>query len=112
MIRGGNNLFFHHLRARFILVTPEWDLGLLVAGESRRGVPNQLPLCPAGPMNFFITWINVVVGKVVTADTHRIGFFVFHEIIKSVKPSNSQLTLPTFFWSTPKATGSASPSTA
>jgi hypothetical protein len=39
-------------------------------------------------MDLLITWIDVVVGKVVTADTYRISFFALHEIIKFVKPSN------------------------
>jgi hypothetical protein len=68
MIHGRIDLPLHHLWARFILVPPEWDLGLLVAGESRRGVPDQLPLRPARPMDLLVARIDVVVGKVVTPD--------------------------------------------
>jgi hypothetical protein len=66
MIRGRIDLFLHHLWARFILVPPEWDLGLLMVGEAWGSVADELPLRPAGPVDFLVPWVRMVVGKIVT----------------------------------------------
>ena len=85
MIHGRTDLFLHHFWTRFVFVPPERDLGLLVVRKTWVGVADQLPLRPARSVDLLITWINVVVGKVVTADTYRIGFFALHSIIEMPK---------------------------
>jgi hypothetical protein len=62
------DLLLHHLGLGLILISPEWDLGLLVVGEAWGGVADQLPLRPARPMDLLVARIDVVVGKVVTPD--------------------------------------------
>ena len=66
MIRGRIDLFFHHLRARFIFVTPNGHFGLLMVGEAWGGVADQLPFCPAATMDLLVTWVRMVVRKIVT----------------------------------------------
>jgi hypothetical protein len=62
------DLLLHHLGLGLILISPEWDLGLLVVGEAWGGVADQLPLRPTRPVDLLVSWIDVVVGKVVTPD--------------------------------------------
>jgi hypothetical protein len=66
MIRGRIDLFLHHIGLGLILIAPRGDFGLLVAGESRRGVPNQLPLRPTASMDLLVPWIRMIVRKIVT----------------------------------------------
>jgi hypothetical protein len=66
MIRGRIDLFLHHLWLRLILIAPNGCLGLLMVRESWGGVADQLPLCPTGPVDFLITWIRMIVRKIVT----------------------------------------------
>ena len=66
MISGRIDLFLHHLGLGLILITPNWNLGLLMVVEAWGGVADQLPLRPAAAMNLLVPWVRMVVGKIVT----------------------------------------------
>ena len=68
MIRGRIDFFLHHLGLGLILISPERNLGLLVVRKTWVGVADQLPLRPTRPVDLLVSWIDVVVGKVVTPD--------------------------------------------
>jgi hypothetical protein len=76
MIRSGIDLLFHHLRFGLILVSPEWDFRLLVMGKTGRSVTDKLPLRPTRPVDLLVSWIDVVVRKIVT--THPNTGFINH----------------------------------
>jgi hypothetical protein len=66
MIRGRIDFLLHNLRLRLIFITPRGDFGLLMVGETWGSVADQLPLCPTGPVDFLVTWVRMVVRKIVT----------------------------------------------
>lgn len=76
MIRGRIDLFLHHLGLGLILITPNWHFRLVMVGEAWGGVADQLPLRPAASMDLLVTWIDVVVRKIVT--THPNTGFINH----------------------------------
>jgi len=75
MVGGGIDFFGHDLRIGFVLVSPERDLGLLVAGKPRLGRFEQFPFAPALALGLLVARIiRVVLAEVITGHGHlRVG---------------------------------------
>ncbi|MPM94878.1 hypothetical protein SDC9_142027 [bioreactor metagenome] len=55
----------HHRRVGLVLITPERNLGLVVAGKARRGMLHQLPFGPALAVNGLVAGIGVIIREIV-----------------------------------------------
>ena len=69
VVGGGGDLLLHDFRIRFIGVSPERHVGLVVAGETRFGRLDQFPFGPALALVLLVARIaGVVVAEIVTGD--------------------------------------------
>ena len=75
VVGGGGDLLGHDLRIRFVLITPERDLGLLMAGETGFGGFDEFPFAPGFASGFQIAQIvGMILAEVVTGDGDGTGF--------------------------------------
>ena len=89
VFRGGFYFFGHHLWIGFILVAPQRRLWLLVTGESRPRVFDQLPLAPLFAETGAVSGVaGMVVWKIVGGDAIAGG--VVRRRLLAMQKSQSQ----------------------
>ena len=59
------DFLLHHARIAFVLIPPEREFRLIVAGKTGRGILQNPPFRPAGSVNLFASRINMPVRKIV-----------------------------------------------
>lgn len=68
MIGSGIDFLRENLRVGFVLISPERNLWLMVARESRSRVFDQVPLCPLWAVGVLVARIDVIVAEVIGGD--------------------------------------------
>ena len=71
MVGGGVDLVRHHGGIRFILITPQRNVRLLVAGKARLRIFHQFPFRPVRALGLHVARVTgMVIAKIITDDRH------------------------------------------